>query len=221
MDKTQIYDFAGIITPGAVSLYALSRIYPQIGLLTGDEKISFGEFGLLLILAYVAGHLIQAIGNAIESVYWRCLGGVPSDWVQNGAHYLIAPQQISRVPLQIREVLKLNCPDDLKELRRTDWFSITRQIYAAVKQAGQSERIDIFNGRYGMLRGVAASLIVVMIAAINKSAPWPLYIVLLILVFLSLYRMHRFGVHYARELFLQFLTINPTKDGQTQTEQPK
>jgi hypothetical protein len=141
LDKTQIYDFAGIITPGAVSLYALSRIYPQLGLLTGDEKISFGEFGLLLILAYVAGHLVQAIGNAIESVYWRCLGGVPSDWVQNGAHYLIAPQQISRLPRQVREVLKINCPDNLEEFTRKDWFSITRQIYAAVKHVNAGVKI--------------------------------------------------------------------------------
>ncbi len=74
MNKTEAYEFAGIIAPGAVTIFGLSRIYPEIGLLVKDDKISFGEFGLLLILAYVAGHLIQALGNLIEKIWWRLPG---------------------------------------------------------------------------------------------------------------------------------------------------
>lgn len=49
MDKIEAYEFAGIIAPGAVTIFGLSRIYPELGLLMNDDKISFGEFGLLLI----------------------------------------------------------------------------------------------------------------------------------------------------------------------------
>jgi hypothetical protein len=68
MDKIEAYEFAGIIAPGAVTIFGLSRIYPELGLLMNDDKISFGEFGLLLILAYVTGHLIQALGNLREGL---------------------------------------------------------------------------------------------------------------------------------------------------------
>ncbi|HTD17439.1 MAG TPA: hypothetical protein VK673_19800 [Chthoniobacterales bacterium] len=61
MDKTEVYEFAAVIAPGAVTIFGLSRIYPEIGLLINEDKISFGEFGLLLILAYVTGHLVQAL----------------------------------------------------------------------------------------------------------------------------------------------------------------
>jgi hypothetical protein len=223
MDKTEAYEFAGIIAPGAVTLFGLSRIYPEIGLLLKDEKISFGEFGLLLILAYVTGHLIQALGNLIEAVWWRCWGGIPSDWPRSRAHSFLAPQQVSILPARVREVLNLECPDDLKALNRKHWFSITRQIYATVKKVGQAERIDVFNAKYGLFRGIVAALIVIAVAAVlgSSSPTLSLFIGCLVGIGLAFFRMYRFGVHYARELFVQFLSITPEKAEISEKEQSR
>jgi len=158
MDKTEVYEFAAVIAPGAVTIFGLSRIYPEIGLLINEDKISFGEFGLLLILAYVTGHLVQAFGNLIESFWWRCWGGVPTDWPRSHAHNLLAPQQLSILPAKVRTVLHLDCPDDLSNLHERHWQSITRQIYAAVKNVGQIGRIDVFNARIGLFRPIFDSL---------------------------------------------------------------
>jgi len=70
MRKFDFYEFAGIIAPGALAVYGLARIYPELGILIHNESVSFGELGLLLILAYVAGHLIQSFGNLIEWIWW-------------------------------------------------------------------------------------------------------------------------------------------------------
>ncbi len=218
MNKLNVYEFAGIIAPGALTIFGLSRIFPDIGVLVKDEKISFGEFGLLLILAYVAGHLVQALGNLIEIAWWGLWKGMPSDWPRSRSHDLLAPQQTQALQAKVRENLKIECPNDLNTLDQKHWFSITRQIYAAVKKAGQAERIDIFNANYGMFRGIAASLVVVIIAAAFEVGKriFPLSLGLVIAAGLALFRMHRFGVHYARELFVQFLNVRLEE-----TEAPK
>ena len=211
MKKVDFYEFTGVLAPGAVTVYGLSRIYPELGMLVHNEKISFGEFGLLLILAYVAGHLIQTLGNSIEWVWWKCAGGWPSDWVRTRKQGIIAAAQCKALPARIRDGLHIKCPDDLSSLSADEWNSIVRQVYAAVRKAGRAERIDIFNGNYGMFRGVAAGLIVVLVAAFNdvEIARWKLYGALLVMVLLAMIRMHRFGVHYARELFVQFIGMQP------------
>lgn len=215
MKKFDSYEFTGILAPGAVVVYGLGRIYPEVGILVRDEKISFGELGLLLILAYVAGHLVQSFGNLIELIWWKCAGGVPTDWIRKPKQSLIASMQREVLPTRIRDLLRIECPNDLNSVSSGDWKPVTRQIYAAVRKTGRADRVDIFNGNYGMFRGIAASLLVVLVAALNdaKTDRWTLYGALVVMALLALIRMHRFGVHYARELYVQFVAIEPGETG--------
>jgi hypothetical protein len=229
MDKLRIYEFVGLICPGALTIYGLSFInpgfshtFPQVRMLTGVHKLSLGDFGLLLLLAFVAGHLVQTLGNVIENYYWLFWRGKPHDWLRSGAHYLISPQQTAKMPLTIKKVLKVDCPEDLRTLSRRDWLSFTRQIYAAVKKSGQAGSVDIFTGAYDLLRGIAVTTVILTVAGFvevanvytaNVSLNVPLTVLSLGLCFtvslaVAIYRMHWFGVRYARELFLQFLTID-------------
>src|SRR5262245_47565209 len=155
MKRFDFYEFAGVLAPGVVVMYGLARIYPGLGILVHDEKVGFGELGLLLILAYVAGDLLQSLGNLIEWRWWRCAGGWPSDWVRTRKWNIIAAAQWRVLPARIRNGLQITCPDDLVKLTPEEWRPITRQVYAAVRKAGRAERVDIFNGNYGMFRGVA------------------------------------------------------------------
>jgi hypothetical protein len=217
MDKLQAYEFVGLICPGAFTIYSLSRIFPQLGIFIKGNNLSFGDFGLLLVLAFVAGHLVQALGNLVENTYWLFLGGKPTDWLRSGAHYLISPQQTAKMPVMIKELLKMDCPEDLRKLTRRDWRSLTRQIYAAVKKSSQAGRVDTFTAAYDLCRGIAASIVIVTVAGLSQGhvaeTGISQYCISVLLITLAIYRMHVFGVHYARELFVQFLTIDPdTKD---------
>jgi len=218
--KLSFYDFAGILAPGAVALYGLGRIYPELGLIVRDEKVGFGELGLLLILAYVAGHLLQSLGNLIEWVWWKPCGGMPTDWIRTRKRDILSEAQWKVLPAKIRQLLKIDCKDDLSTISSKDWFSIRKQVYSAVRRTGRAERVDIFNGSYGMFRGVAASLLVILVAAFNDAEQdrWKLYGVLLMLALLALIRMHRFGVHYARELFVEFLNMRPGENTPTKKD---
>lgn len=220
MKKFDFYEFTGVLAPGAVVVYGLARIYPELGILVHDEKVSFGELGLLLILAYVAGHLIQSFGNLVEWIWWRCAGGWPSDWVRTRKRGIIATAQWKVLPARIRDGLQIKCPDDLSTISADEWKPITRQVYAAVRKAGRADRVDIFNGNYGMFRGVAAGLIVILVAAFNdvETDRWKLYGALFVMALLALMRMHRFGVHYARELFVQFIGMQPGEKAEPKKE---
>ena len=211
MRKFEFYEFVGVIAPGALLLYGLSNIFPDVGALMRDKQLSFGELGLFLILAYVAGHLVQGFGNAVETIWWGCSGGWPTDWVRTGKHKLLAPAQAQMLPARIRDSLRISCPDAVSALGKTEWRSITRQVYAAVQKAGSSARVDTFNGNYGMFRGLVAALLVLLITALAEVglSKQRLYAVLVVAAGLALLRMHRFGVHYARELFVQFLNVMP------------
>jgi glucan phosphoethanolaminetransferase (alkaline phosphatase superfamily) len=58
-------------------------------------------------------------------------------------------------------------------------------------------------------RGLAAALLAIIVLAFvtHGWAASKAAILLAIGAAVAVYRMHRFGVHYARELFVQFLSI--------------
>ena len=90
-------------------------------------------------------------------------------------------------------------------LERKEWAPVFRQVYRYA-MAATPGRIETFNGNYGLNRGLAAALI--PLAAVNQFVPPQHYVVSACLVGAGLiygYRMNRFGVHFAREVYLIFL----------------
>jgi hypothetical protein len=80
-EQISFYEQVGIVIPGSVLVFGLVMYYPQLQLLTVKDGMSVGELGLFVLIAYAAGHLIAAIANALENLFWGMLGGMPSDWV--------------------------------------------------------------------------------------------------------------------------------------------
>ena len=71
---------------------------------------------------------------------------------------------------------------------------------------GKADRIDTFNGNYGLDRGLSAatfSLGCIALAQGRLSVTLGLFA----LTARYGYRAYRFGVHYGREVYLQFLVL--------------
>ncbi|QKS30676.1 MAG: hypothetical protein HT579_18180 [Candidatus Accumulibacter similis] len=211
MRQFDFYEFTGILVPGAAALAGVLMLVPGLMPVSAVKDFSIGGFGLLVVLAYVAGHLVQAVGNLAEWLWWKAWGGMPTDWVRKNPTCLLAESQAAVLPKAIAEQLKL--PDvDLRATSREQWYSITRQISAAVDAAGRGSRIQTLNGNYGLNRGLVAALAVVLVMAlIATPADWAVVGGLGVAIGLALARMHRFGKHQARELFVQFLQL-PTRE---------
>lgn len=205
------YEYAGVIIPGAALTLGLLLFFPEGRALFTKDGVTFGEFGLFVVVAYAAGQLVQGIGNLVEWLWWRPWGGMPSKRVLAG-HYL-TPEQRKRLIEALKKDPKVN--RDLETADKAEYSGIVREVYAIVSTAGKTARVDTFNGNYGLLRGLAAAFLALIIVAIVVSEGLYVIAVLVILLLLAVQRMHRFAVHYATELFTQYLLLSndPAKHG--------
>lgn len=200
--KFDLYEYIGIIVPGAIVLLAASLLYPS-ALPTLTSSLSLGDLGLVLILAFVAGHLIQAGGNLWESIVWGMSGGMPTCWVANSKKNLLSEGQLTRLDTRLEK--EFSCKrSDLKS-----GHGPMREIFVRVRKQGNPDRIDKFNRNYGLMRGVAvaflASALMLLIHDINQ---WRGALLLVALAGISTFRMIRFGIHYAREVYAEYLSLD-------------
>lgn len=188
------YEFVGILVPGSVLLVAIGYLF-DIGslnfLLAPD---SFGGLGVHVLIAYVIGHLLQAVGNVFEGIYWKAWAGMPTDWP-------VTKPETNKFPTAIESVVSL-CQSSSHSLSLDKWQSFVAQARSVVYASGRATRLQFFNGTYGMFRGLtAAGLIVGCFLWKSPTSLAIVYPILILVLVISLSRMHRFGVHYAKELF--------------------
>jgi hypothetical protein len=207
------------VVPGAILLVGLALLYPDVRALINLKGLDLGNFGLFVLLAYAAGVLLQGVGNVLEKVWWWLWRGQPTDWIRTGKHHLLAKDQMAALDTQLPAKLTLAAAGNFRKMTAPEWYSITRQVYAAVAGQGKASRVDIFNGNYGLSRGIASALIVVIaLTFIADPSHWQAHVgiavTLAIACGFAIARMQRFGTHYARELFVQFLQIPSSPSSQ-------
>ena len=209
MKTFDFYEFTGILCPGVVVIFSAAVIVPDFSPILRDQSVTVGDLGLFVVLSYVAGHLVQAFGNLWETGIWRMFGGMPTDWVRTRKGTLLSAQQIAVVDARLKD----QTGKALAELTEKEWFAVTRSVYAAVSAAGRAARVDTFNGNYGLFRGLSAAFLFSAVMVLATFAfKWSTVVILLACSLLAITRMRRFGVHYARELFVEFLRL-PTAPG--------
>jgi hypothetical protein len=205
MQKPTFYEQVGIIIPGSLLMFGLVLYYPELKILTTNDAFSVGELGLFVLISYAAGHFVAAIANALENLFWGALGGMPSDWVTHDPPGLLSTEQIENLRTKVETRLNITIAK-MAGFDPKKWWPISRQIYADVGKNGKPDRIDTFNGVYGLNRGLASSCLVLVVVALARS---DLLIAagLFVAAVIYCFRAYRFGVHYARELYLQFLIL--------------
>jgi len=207
MRNFSIYEQLGIVIPGAAFLFGILFYAPELRDVLGKDGINIGGLGLFLLVAFSAGHLLAALGNLIESLYWRARGGMPTNWIIGPTPRLLSRPQVLNIETKVNKRLGLSVPA-LSACDAAMWFSISRQIYTDVERHGRTARVKAFNGNYGLNRGLcAAMLALAIVSVVIDRQRWFIGLGLLILSAIYLYRMQRFGVHYARELYNQFLSL--------------
>lgn len=210
------YELLGIIIPGAALLFGCSFIVPQLSIVFVSEDFGLGNLGLFIIIAFVAGHFIQAFGNLLEALWWFPWGGQPSNWVLGQKQrtgcaktlkLIISDVQIDSMLERISSLLAIKSVD-MSAMKKCEWHAISRQLYSAVSNAGTVDRLDRFNAIYGLNRGLCSALLLLLCLLLFMGlATWQLSLFLLISSFVFLFRMHRFGKLYAREMFIQFIQL--------------
>jgi hypothetical protein len=162
----------------------------------------------LVLLSYAAGHLIAALGNVGETLFWGFFGGMPTDWITKTNTTLLSSSQVDLVEKKLQT--RLGITKKIQGLDRKVWWPISRQIYADVAKNGKPDRIETFNGMYGLNRGLAAATFALACVG-GAEGKWPIALALLAFAAVYNYRAYRFGVLYGRELYLQFLVLTENK----------
>lgn len=209
MEKLSFYEQVGIVTPGAVFLFGVIFYNPDLKAFFAKDAISVGGLGIFIILSYAIGHLLAAIGNFIEKSYWKINNGMPSNWIIGTSPKLLSSAQIGKIETLIASRLGIAL-QSLSTLTKEDWFPIFRQIYSDVEKNGKPNRADVFNGNYGLNRGLCSATVSLSIILLIQSLNyWLVSLLLLMASLIYLYRMRRFGELYAREVYNQFLLLPP------------
>ena len=209
MQRLDYYEFLGYLAPGGALLFGVSRIYPEVNAALAASSLTIGDLGIFVILSYATGHAVQAIGNVIEAAWWGLWGGWPSDWPRSSKHALLSPAQVNLLPQRIGSLLGAEGPVPLADYDKKGWQAIVSQIGAALKAANRTERLDVFNGNYGLCRGLLAGTLILSVLCLTEHGvgAWKVVAMLFVIGGLMLARMHRFGWRYARELFAQCLDL--------------
>jgi hypothetical protein len=205
MNKPTFYEQVGIVIPGAVFLFGVLQFFPSLRAFLGGDGVSLGELGIFFLLSYAAGHLVAAVGNLAETIGWRLAGGMPTDWVVKADTSLLSPHQRELLDKKVKQHLGMDIAT-VRGMERKVWWPISRQLYVKVLHRGKPDRIDTFNGNYGLNRGLSAACLLLAVLAAYEGT-WRVGFALLIPAVVYGYRAYRFGVHYGRELFVQFLAL--------------
>lgn len=197
------YEVVGVIAPGVVVTLLLALEYPALRSLLGKDGLSVGDLGLFLVLAFVLGHLLQALGNALELVVWPD-GGLPTNRVRFAKTKLVTAAQ--RTALQAKVAAMEGDPKALETYDRVAWRAVTTRAYGIVRAASRTIRIDNANRTYALGRGLTAAFGVCLVwYLVMHRQDWNIIAALAVMLAASVWRMRRAGVHYARALVLEFI----------------
>lgn len=202
-----LYDILGVLAPGAVVTVGVMTIFPESIMVLAKENLSAGELGFVVLISYVIGNLVAALGNFLERWYWWFCGGWPTDRAHQIHGKILEVREIECLQEKLRSQRMIGKSEKVKDLAGKDWWAITRRIYVGLAAKGAARRVDIFNAQYGMNRGIAAGFVVLIILLLFESGIhcWRIQSVLVACTVLSFYRMERFACHYTAELLRSYL----------------
>jgi hypothetical protein len=110
MNKLSFYEQVGIVIPGAGFLFGLLFYIRDLRDLLAKDGVSIGGLGIFVIISYAVGHLLAALGNGIENLYWLCRGGMPSNWIIGPSPGLLSSGQINKVEALVASRLGISMP---------------------------------------------------------------------------------------------------------------
>ncbi len=204
------YEIIGIISPGTVIALLVTLEWAPFRTLLGDKGLSIGDVGLFALVAYIFGHLVQAIGNVIESVIWLP-SGLPSSWIRSANQRLVTGAQRTAFAAAVSNME--GGTNDISIISRKDLLAITSRAYGRLRVSGRSGRVDIANRAYGLSRGLSGALLVwVAWYSFDHSQDHSALLILSAALCASILRMRRAGIQYARALILDFIDIETCVD---------
>jgi hypothetical protein len=191
------YEFVGILVPSTLLLFFTNSILEFAFKASLFDFAKIGDSFIFIIVAYGVGHILHSFGNLLETVLWKILNGIPTNWLTQKPRFF-SPLFDEDDTSKIKEKL-------WQKFGKSENKDYGRLVYSWLFNKNITARIDIFNGNYSLFRGLSVCFILLAILS-GVLISWQVALVCSILALLSLARMIRFAQYYAREIYRTFLT---------------
>jgi hypothetical protein len=193
------FEFIGLIAPGSVVVLVVALLHPELFRIGDPAEIII----LGIVVAYIAGHLVSAIGNIAELLWKSPLGAPTLSLEEWSASTSVSPDQRSQLITNVRLALHRVALDKIGVSERS---SLLKQIFLIVVASGHGDRLETFNGLFNLSRGLAVSFLIAAIVA-GLGGRYQLVLWSVLALVLTLFRTWKFKEAYERELFQQFLLL--------------
>jgi|GEM_PF-2842215 len=204
------FEFKSIIIPGGYVLSFLLITHPSIE--SFIATITFGGFSLFVFLSFIIGQLINSLSYFQEKLFWYFFGGMPTDWLlrENRQKKRWAKILTETQLLKLDELIQKKLIIDLNNVHTNDYRAVVHQLRLNIHNDKLHRLLD-HNTQYCLHRSLstASALLACYLFFIYA---WTIGIILIICSFLFSYRLYKFGIYYARELFLQFINTSNLED---------
>ena len=213
MEKLGIYEYVAVIVPGVAFLFGLGVVLPDSHLFhTVLLPHDLGTATVHLFLAFALGHLLQVVGQLLHEHYWSDFQGLPTDWPFSREHQELSPDM---------QAVVLCAAGQHRAENLIDWRRAVATARSLVMTDGIAHRLETFQANYGMFRSIAvASILLLFVTPWGRLDVWKTCPVILAVTTVSVLGMHRFGVHYARELFAAIRARQEREHGPAYTSWP-
>ena len=233
--QATVYDLFGYLLPGLVALLALVILFWAILIPTTPLSLTIAEtfnWAVVLIVGYILGHLVQAVGNLLAGPFRRpeelALSLKPfqseekSDASETDQDRLPEPL-ISSAKSKVSAMAHVPLQDVKSHL-------LYRFCDETVVQAGMIHDRDMYIYREGFYRGMAVSFLLLFLALVVRAlvpttylnlsgTPHPIGSALLLSiaalpllgVWLCFNRYRRFGYYKIEQAIVGFLVLQAKK----------
>lgn len=200
------FEFKSTIIPGGYGLSFLLMTHPSLE--SFIATITFGGFSLFVLLSFIVGQLINSLSYFPEKLLWYFFGGMPTDWVlgENRQKKRWAKILTETQLLKFDELTQKKLSIGLNSVHSNDYRAVIHQLRLNIHNDNLQRLVD-HNTHYCLHRALSTASILLACYCLFVGS-WVISSILFIFVILFSYRMYKFGIYYARELFLQFINAN-------------
>lgn len=201
------FELKSIIIPGGYALLSFLLVSNQdFGNFV--EKIRLGGFALFVFLSFVLGHLINSLSYFLETVFWRLLDGMPTDWIfgTNRTKKKWVCILTENKKLILDDLLQKRLAINVDNISSIEFRSVVHQLRLYIPDNKLFRTIE-HNTNYCLHRALC-TVSILLACHFLLLQNWIISLILIVCSSLFLYRMYKFGIYYARELFLQFINAS-------------
>lgn len=163
-----------------------------------------------LALGYLAGYFINAIGSLMEFIYYKTIGGMPSDNLLT-----LVPKQKWTGYNRVRFYEAQRVIDTIKRELNDKNASTQKMFSCAMRKVNGCEesRVPAFNAQFAWSRTILTAILISSILfAIRFYDEWIFWVVSISLLLISWNRFKERGYYYAREVLNEYLKQTNIKD---------